>query len=453
MKKRIISVSIIAGCTILMCISNRNNEAAVSKTAILTTSTTASFGEAPEQETVLELSAIDAGTTLKAISEDSVAEDFAITLKDNDTISDSDSSEEDEYANLAIASDINNYVNIRSLPSTDGDVVGKIYQGAVAEIIKEEECPDGTWLQIISGSVKGYIKAEYFVYGSDAAFVIDDYVTKYVCINADRLNVRAEADASSSKIGYLDYQEKAKLLEDCGEWVKVLYADDKSGYISSQYVTICEEFTYAKSIEEEKAEEEAKAALAQREAELAAEAAAANESTTTIASSPETDATSDTTTNEVAVASEQPAPAVEEVTTTSYDNAIADTSYSTNDELRTSIINYASQYLGNVYIHGGQSLEKGTDCSGFTSLIYAVYGYSISRTPSGQLSSAGRSISIEEAKPGDIVCYSSNGGKSCTHVALYIGNGQIIHSANSRKGVIISDVYYSPIVGVKNVID
>ncbi len=449
MKKRIISVSIIAGCTILMCISNRTNDNTVLKTATLTSSTSASWGEAPEMETVLELSALDIDSTKKTILEDSVAEDFAITLKDDNTTEDTDYSEEDEYSNLAIASDINNYVNIRSLPSTDGEIVGKIYQGAVAEIINEEECSDGLWLQIVSGSVEGYIKAEYFVYGSDAASVIDDYVTKYVCINADRLNVRAEADATSSRIGYLDYQEKAKLLEDCGEWVKVLYSDDQAGYISSQYVTICEEFTYAKSIEEEKAEEEAKAALAQREAELAAETAAANENISTIASDPATD----TATNELAAASEQPAPAVEVVTTASYDNAIADTSYSNNDELRTSIIDYAMQYLGNVYIHGGQSLEKGTDCSGFTSLIYAVYGYSISRTPSGQLSSAGRSISIEEAKPGDIVCYSSNGGKSCTHVALYIGNGQIIHSANSRKGVIISDVYYSPIVGVKNVID
>ena len=66
---------------------------------------------------------------------------------------------------------------------------------------------------------------------------------------------------------------------------------------------------------------------------------------------------------------------------------------------------------------------------------------------------AGRSISSEELQPGDIVCYSSNGGKSCTHVGLYIGDGQIIHSANSRKGVIISAVDYSPIIGMRNVID
>ncbi len=449
MKKRILSVSIIAGSTILLCLSNSSHNTTVSNVTKPTTTVSDPIKNTPETEIALKSSAIDTNVVNKIILGDSETINYTAVCKESESAVDSDSLDEDEYANFAIASDINQYVNIRSMPSTDGEIVGKIYKGAVAEIIQEEEGSNGLWFQIVSGSVEGYIKAEYFVYGNDAASIIDDYVTKYVCINADRLNVRCEPDSTSSKIGYLDYQEKAKLLEDCGEWMKVLYSEDQSGYISSQYVTVCEEFTYAKSIEEEKAEEEAKAALAQREAELAAKTATANENITTVIS----DQTADIATNELAAASEQPAPAVEDVTTVFYDNAVANTSYSNNDELRSSIIDYAMQYLGNVYIHGGQSLEKGTDCSGFTSLIYAVYGYSLSRTPSGQLSNAGRSISIDEAKPGDIVCYSSNGGKSCTHVALYIGNGQIIHSANSRKGVIISDVYYSPIVGVKNVID
>ena len=127
--------------------------------------------------------------------------------------------------------------------------------------------------------------------------------------------------------------------------------------------------------------------------------------------------------------------------------------YADNAELRAAIVEYAMQYLGNVYVHGGKSLDSGTDCSGFTCFIYADFGYSISRTPSGQLSSAGRSIDYSEIQPGDIICYTSNGGRSCTHVGLYIGDGQIIHAANSRKGVIISNADYSTIMGVKNVID
>ena len=116
-------------------------------------------------------------------------------------------------------------------------------------------------------------------------------------------------------------------------------------------------------------------------------------------------------------------------------------------------MDYALQYVGSKYVHGGSSLATGTDCSGFTCFIYAEFGYSISRTPEGQLSSAGRSIDYSQSQPGDIICYSSNGGASCTHVAFYIGDGQIVHAANSRKGVIIGRADYSPIIGIKNVID
>ena len=129
------------------------------------------------------------------------------------------------------------------------------------------------------------------------------------------------------------------------------------------------------------------------------------------------------------------------------------TTYSSNAELRQAVVDYGLQFLGNRYIHGGSSLVNGTDCSGFTCFIYRDFGYAISRTPTGQLQSAGRSIDYSQIQPGDIICYSSNGGRSCTHVGLYIGNGQIVHEANSRKGVIVSAADYSPIVGIKSVID
>ena len=104
-------------------------------------------------------------------------------------------------------------------------------------------------------------------------------------------------------------------------------------------------------------------------------------------------------------------------------------------------------------MHGGQSLATGTDCSGFTKYVLAEFGFTISRTPQGQFKNAGRAISYSEIQPGDIICYSSNGGKSCTHVAFYIGDGKILHAANSRDGVKISSATYTDIYGVRNVID
>ena len=92
--------------------------------------------------------------------------------------------EESEYANLAIAN-VTNYVNVRTEPNTDSEIVGKIYDGAVAQILAVAgEQKD--WFQIVSGNVEGYIKAEFFLYGDAAAAVIDEYVTRYADVLADR---------------------------------------------------------------------------------------------------------------------------------------------------------------------------------------------------------------------------------------------------------------------------
>lgn len=321
-----------------------------------------------------------------------------------------DEPEQSEYANLAIA-DVNAYVNVRKEPNTDCEVVGKMYDGAVAQILSVAG-EQGDWFQITSGNVEGYIKAEYFIYGDAAAEVIDEYVTRYAQVNVTRLNVRKEPSTENNRIGYIDSGEKVKLLEDCGEWLKVQYTSGKEGYVAAEYVMVVEEFTYAKTLEEEQAEIAAQRALEERQKQKEKEAA------------------------ETLQKIEFPA-----------------TTYTSNEELRKAIIEYAMQYVGNKYVSGGKSLAGGTDCSGFTCFIYADFGYSISRTPEGQYSSAGRSIDYSAIQPGDIICHSTNGGRSCTHVSLYIGNGQIVHSANPRKGVVIADADCEPIIGIRNVID
>ena len=320
------------------------------------------------------------------------------------------SSTESEYANFAIA-DVNDYVNVRNQPSTEGEIVGKIFDGSVAQVLAIAGEND-EWFQITSGNVEGYIKAEFFIYGEAAAEVMDEYVTKYAEVKADRLNVRKEATTDSARIGYLNNGEKVKLIEGLGDWKKVQYSEGKEGYVSAEYVQILEEYTYAKTLEEEQAEIEARRALEQRQK------------------------------------------VSENLVPESTENVQApNTNYTTNSELRAAIVAYALQYVGDAYVSGGTSLATGTDCSGFTCFVYADFGYSISRTPEGQYTGAGRGIDYSEIQPGDIICYSSNGGKSCTHVAMYIGDGQVVHAANSRKGVITSTAEYEPIIGARNVID
>ncbi len=316
---------------------------------------------------------------------------------------------ESEYANLAIAQ-VDHYVNVRQEPSTDSAVLGKIYNGAVAQIL-ETAGEDNDWFHVISGSVEGYIKAEYFLYGDAAVEAVDQYVTRYATVIADRLNVRQEQSTDSRRIGYIDHGEKVKILEQLGDWLQVQYTEEKTGYVAAEYVTVSEEFIYAKSIEEEQEELAAQRELAAR---MAAEEENTPENTTVMTLTPPS------------------------------------ATYTSNEELRRSIVDYAMQYLGYPYVHGGRSLEGGTDCSGFTCYLYADFGYFVSRTPSGQYTSDGRSIDYSEIQPGDIICYGTN---KCTHVAMYIGDGQVIHEANSRKGVVIYEADYDNILAIKNVID
>lgn len=114
---------------------------------------------------------------------------------------------------------------------------------------------------------------------------------------------------------------------------------------------------------------------------------------------------------------------------------------------RADMVAYAKQFLGNSYVWGGTSLTNGTDCSGFTQSIYRHFGYSIARCSRSQ-AGYGTSINSSQVQPGDLVFYGS--GSYISHVAMYIGNGQVIHASNHRDGIKISNMFYrNPIKIVK----
>lgn len=112
-----------------------------------------------------------------------------------------------------------------------------------------------------------------------------------------------------------------------------------------------------------------------------------------------------------------------------------------NSDLRAALVAYGMQFLGNPYVYGGTDLVNGTDCSGFTSGIYAHFGISITRTSRSQ-AAAGREIALSDVKVGDLVFYTNLQTGEIGHVAMYIGNGQIIHAASETLGILISDMYY-----------
>lgn len=115
----------------------------------------------------------------------------------------------------------------------------------------------------------------------------------------------------------------------------------------------------------------------------------------------------------------------------SYGQGVSDT--------RVNLVNYALQFVGNRYVWGGESLTKGVDCSGFTMKVYEKFGIKLPHY-SGSQPSYGKKIKKSELQPGDLIFYGENG--KINHVAIYIGNGKVVHAANKRDGIKISNAFY-----------
>ena len=118
-------------------------------------------------------------------------------------------------------------------------------------------------------------------------------------------------------------------------------------------------------------------------------------------------------------------------------------------DVRVSLVQYATQFVGNPYVWGGTSLTRGADCSGFVLSVFAKYGISLPHS-SGAQSNCGRRISASEAQPGDLFFYGN--GSRINHVAIYIGNGQIVHASTERSGIKITSATYRNIITVRRIV-
>ena len=120
-----------------------------------------------------------------------------------------------------------------------------------------------------------------------------------------------------------------------------------------------------------------------------------------------------------------------------------------NGDLASQIINYALQFVGNPYVYGGNSLTEGTDCSGFTKLVFQNFGIYLERSAPSQIYN-GVSVGLSNLMPGDIVLSGYNG--SICHSSLYIGDGKLVHALNSNTGIVVTDLYIMPIIDIRRVI-
>ena len=281
--------------------------------------------------------------------------------------------------NLCIAK-VNDYVNVRKGSGEDQEIVGKLYDKSAGQVLEEV---DG-WYKISSGSIsEGYVKKEYVVVGAEAEALAKEVGTRMATVTTEGLRVREEATTESSILGQVPMGEDLVVKEEVEGWVKVSI-EEGEGWVSIDYVMLHTEYVEAES----KKEEEAR--LAREEAERrAANAAAAKK--------------------------------------TGKKESTQSVGTSSGSSSGRSVANFASQFVGNPYVYGGTSLTNGADCSGFVMSVYANFGISLPHSSSA-LRSVGYGVSLSDAQPGDIICYSG-------HVGIYVGYNTIVHASTAKTGI------------------
>ena len=293
----------------------------------------------------------------------------------------------------------------------------------------------------VNGAVEdsiGVVDVENTVVGQSPQYETFGYTNLGLAVVDGNLNIRKEANTTSSVVGKMTNYAACEILGEENGFYKIT-SGNAEGYVSMDYIITGEEAL----------------AIAQTEAKYIATVIT---QTLRVRTEPTTESQVISTISKdeefyiieelegwlkVELANFQGYISKDYVTTEmklktgnnmkelTYGNGISDT--------RVNLVNFALQYVGNRYVWGGESLTNGVDCSGFTMKVYETVGIKLPHYSASQ-PSYGTKISKSELKPGDLIFYSSS--NRIDHVAIYIGNGQIVHAANSRDGIKISNAFY-----------
>lgn len=271
---------------------------------------------------------------------------------------------------------------IRKGPGEDYKMIGKLPKNGGCEILEENDGWTKISAQTDTGTITGYVNSSYLITGSDALKLAKE-VGSYVAIaNTDGLNVRDKSSTDSSIIDRIAKGEELIVVDSS------VYSDDS------------DHGTWVEVSLDSDAKEVDSAYVAKEYVDISFQLIHAV--------------------------------SIEEL---QYGTGVSDT--------RIKLIEMAKDHLGEAYVWGGTTLGGGVDCSGFTQALYRRMGISIPRTSRSQ-ASEGISVSRDELKPGDLVFYGSS--SYINHVAMYIGNGMIIHASNHRDGIKMSQLNYrSPV--------
>lgn len=294
-----------------------------------------------------------------------------------------------QYDNLVI-SKVSSYLNVRKEPSTE-DQANIIGKLPSRAAGEILETLDG-WYKIRSGSITGYITADsqYVAVGQEARDLALDAATLMAIVNTDKLNVRSEPSTDSKIWTQISKEDRYSVVSQLDGWVQIELDTGDS----------------------ESTESADKAFIATRDNNVEVRYALAE----AIKFSP-----------------------LEEKA-------------NQQASLRNKVVNYALQFVGNRYVWGGTNPNTGADCSGFVQYVLRnAAGVSLPRT-SREQAKAGRAIKSSEMRPGDLIFYTNSGG-TVNHVAMYIGNGQIVHAASRKSGIKISTWNYRTPKTIRSFLD
>lgn len=443
----------------------------------------------------------------------------------------------DAYGNLGLVQ-VSGYLNVRKTPDSSGDIIGKMQENSVCQIVGQE----GDWYQIHSGQVDGYISSQYVLTGEEAKAAALEQVKLRAVVTADNVNIRQTPELGLDNVvaqALLD--ERYEVVSQEEGWVQTT-----GGYISADYVDVRYALNEARKMDlkamainqyqnlliskvsnylniRSTPKDEGNSniigklpgkaageiletedgwykihsgnitgyvsadsqytATGQEAIDLAMSSASlmaiVNTDKLNVRTSPSTDASIWT-----QISKEERYSVVQQldgwvqIELDGGDEEGDDSAYiSTRDnnvevryalteaikfspleELanqqasrRNQIVNFAIKYVGNRYVWGGTSLTNGADCSGFVQSVMRNFGITLPRT-SREQAKVGRAIKSSEMRPGDLIFYANSSG-TINHVAMYIGNGQIVHAASSKSGIKISTWNYRSPKTIRSVID
>ena len=369
-------------------------------TGVVTTDTLRLRKEASTDATILELLSMDDEVEIleesngwykvkanvnSVVYTGYVSADYIKVIEETENQEEENNTEEEneqntENENVEMVKTLAVGTELYATPTINSLVLNKLNTEAQIQVVSEVN----GWVYVTSGDIKGWVRTEKIVEKKASETEQNNSSQKTGYISGSSVNFRKEASTSGTIILRLKRNDQVKIIETVDGWSKVEFAGNV-GYVSSEYVS-------NKKI-----------------------------TVTSRSSSSRTAKVSKSTTKKT--------------TQTVKEDPVVSKGTATGAE----IVAYAKKYLGYKYVYGG-STPSGFDCSGFTSYVYKHFGYSLSRSSSAQASN-GKAVSKSELQAGDIVCFArSSGSKKVGHVGIYIGGGKFIHAANSRKGVIISNI-------------